>query len=233
VASQIDFVIATAIFLIFLSVIINFFFDFLTNYYNIASLTELRISAANAYNALFGSKGLPSDWWNRTNVLVKIGLISDIYRRPIRVEETSGSARSNITINVTVLLDETCDNKAHNSTLRLFDFNGTEVNMVVYNHTYCSGAFVKQANIVFNLTLRASETQFFYLYYSPETSIVSSNSTIGFVSSAANIVSTVFPEEKFQTVSIDRLKTLRNLTYDQFIQTLGEDRNFNLEIAEK
>ena len=232
-ASQIDFVIATAIFLIFLSVMINFLFDFLTNYYSITTLTELRVSASNAYNALFNSKGLPTDWWNRTNVLVKIGLINDIYRRPIRVQETSGGTQSNITVNATVLLDETCDSKAYNSTIRLFDFNGTEVNMAVYNHTYCSGAYVKQANIVFNLTLRASETQFFSLYYSHETSITPSNATLGFVSSAANAVATVFPEEKFQTVSIDRLKTLRNLTYDQFIQTLAENRNFNLEITEK
>src|SRR3989344_9068009 len=92
-ASQIDFVIATAIFLIFLSVMINFLFDFLTNYYSITTLTELRVSASNAYNALFNSKGLPTDWWNRTNVLVKIGLINDIYRRPIRVQETSGGTQ--------------------------------------------------------------------------------------------------------------------------------------------
>ena len=231
-ASQIDFIIAVGIFLVFLAVIVNFIVNYLGNYFNMVSLSEMRVSAANIYNALFGSKGLPTNWWNSTNVPVKIGIVSDIYRRPIRIQEASGSVRNNITINATVLFDETCDNKAWESTIRLFDFNGTQVNMKLYNQTYCTSSYVKQANVLFNFTIQGSETKFFFLYYSPETSVVASNDTADYNTTTPNIVTTLFPEEKLQTISIDRMKALRNLTYDQVVQIMGERRNFNIEISE-
>jgi len=232
-ASQIDFVIAAGLFLVFLGVIISFLLNFLSNYFNISLLSELRVLANNLYNTLFGSKGIPANWWNSTNLPVKIGLVNDLYRRPIRVVETSGSLRNNITINVTVLFDETCDNKAWETTIRLFDFNGTQINMKLYNQTYCIASFIKQANVLFNVTLQPSSTNFFYLYYSPENSIAPSNSSLEFNSTTPNIIKTVYPEEKLQTISIDRLKALRNLTYDQVVQILGgSNRNFRIEVSD-
>ena len=232
-ASQIDFIIAVGIFLIFLGVVISYLVNFLSNYLSTTG-SDLRVSAVNIFNALFGSKGVPTNWWNGTNVPVKLGIVTDIYRRPIRVQETSGSLRTNITINVTTLFDETCDNKAWETSIRLFDFNGTLVNMMLYNQTYCpsSPGYVKQANVLFNFTIQPSETKFFFLYYSPETSVALSNSTTDYNTATPNIVATLFPEEKLQTISIDRLKTLRNLTYDQVVQILGEGTNFNIEVSE-
>jgi len=231
-ATQIDFIIAVSVFLIFLGVIINFLLDFLSNYFNIAGLSSLRATATGIFNAFYGSKGIPANWWNRTGVPVKVGLVGDIYRRPIRAVETSGSNRNNISVNVTVLFDESCDNKAWQSTLRLYDYNGTEVNMQLHNQTYCTSSYVKQANVVFNFTILGSQTQFYYLYYSPENSVALSNGTLEFNSTTPNVIRTVYPEEKLQTVSIDRLKSLRNLTYDQVVQILGEKSNFYIEISD-
>ena len=230
-ASQIDFVISVGILLIFIGVIINFLLNFLGNYFNLSTLSEMRVIANNVYDSLFNSKGLPTNWWNSTNAPVKIGLIDDLYRRPIRVVEASGSLRTNISINVTVTFDNSCDNKAWESTVRLFDFNGTQVNMQLYNQTYCTASYLQQANLVFNATLQPSSTNFFYLYFSPEQFIVASNSSLEFNSTTPNIVMTVYPEEKLQTISVDRLKALRNLTYDQVIQTLGGNKNILVEIS--
>jgi hypothetical protein len=230
-ASQIDFAIAAGLFLTFLAVLISYLVNYTSNYFNLNTISDLRTVAFSFFNTLFDSKGLPEDWENHSYTPVEIGLITDLYRVPLVINETNGTARTNYTINVSISFDADCLNKTWNSTVRVYDENNTEVPNQLFNQIFCSDYFLKEADLVFNLTIDAFSSKKYFVYFSPQKSIVPLNYYFTFPA-AENYTVTIYPEERLATVSVDKLKGLRNLSYDEVVRTLGTGYKFYVEVGE-
>jgi len=230
-ASQIDFAVAVGLFLISIAVLIFFLVSYVSNYFNFTAISELRSISFSFFNTLFGSKGVPEKWESYEYTPVKVGLITDLYRLPIVINETNGTARINYTINVSIDFDPSCLNKTWNSTVRVYDENGTEIPSQLFNQAFCSEYFVKKADVVFNLTINPYESKKYFVYYSPQKHILPSNYSFTFPT-AENYTVVIYPEEKLASISVDKLKGLRNLSYEEVVQTLGSKYNFYVEVSE-
>lgn len=229
-ASQVDFAIAAGLFLSFFAVLMFYLINFVTNYFNLNVISDLRTVAFSFYNSLFGSKGHPSNWESYTYTPVNIGLITDLYRVPVVIAETNGTARTDYPINVSMVFDSGCSNKTWYSTVRVYDENNAEVPCQLHNQVFCSSYFVKQADVVFNLTIDANASKKFFVYFSSQKLIVPSGYSFTFPT-ALNYTATIYPEEKFSIVSVDKVKVLRNLSYDEVVRTLGTGYKLYIEIG--
>jgi hypothetical protein len=228
--SQIDFAVAAGLFLTFIAILIFYLLNYMSNYFNLSILSDLRTVAFSFFNALFGSKGIPANWESYNYTPVKVGLITDLYRVPLVITETNGTARTNYTINVSIVFDASCLNKTWNTTVRVYDENNVEIPNKLFNQVFCSDYFVKQADVVFNLTIDASASKKYFVYFSPQKQIVPLNYSFTFPT-AENYTVTIYPEEKLTTVSIDKLKALRNLSYEEVVRTLGSEYKFYVEVS--
>lgn len=233
-ASQIDFVIALGIFFVFVGVLIIFMLNYISSYTSIVGTSELSTTAYSIYNSLFSGKGVPADWEDKDYTPLKVGLIEDLYVVPIRITDKSDGAISNSTINVSVTLDAQCLNRSWETTVRLYDENNVEMAADFYNQTFCPGAdrYMYTADTVFNITLSAYQTKFFYLYFSPDQSIGATDYYHPFPTSAENITAAQFPEVRVGMVSNSKLNALRGMSYEEVIKTLGADYDFRVEIIE-
>lgn len=229
-ASQIDFAIAAGLFLTFLAVLMFYLINYLSSYFNLSIISDLRTVAFSFFNTLFGSKGLPANWESYNYTPVKVGLVTDLYRVPLIINETNGTARTNYTINVSMVFDASCLNKTWNTTVRVYDENNTEIPSRLFNQNFCSDYFVKQADVVFNLTIAASASKKYFVYFSPQKFILPSNYSFTFPT-ALNYTVTIYPEEKLTTVSVDKLKALRNMSYEEVVRTLGVEYKFYVEVG--
>lgn len=229
-ASEIDLVISVGLFILFIALLFIFLVNYLTSYRSLTSTSELRSVAYNIYNNLFSSKGLPSDWENRTYTPIKIGLVSDLYKIPVYVNETNGTNRGTITINVSISFDSNCESKAWNATVRVYNESNEEEPSKLFNQTYCSDRYLNKSDVVFNTSLTANQTKIFYIYYSPDQDIAESNYSITFPN-VTNITVQVYPEEQLTALSVAKLKALRNKSYDEVITTIGTEYKFNVEIS--
>jgi hypothetical protein len=229
-SSNIDFAVATGFFLIFFAFLIVYLLNYLNTYFNLSSISDQRTVAFSLFNTLFGSKGVPKDWESRTYTPVKIGLATDLYKAPLTITETNGTARTNYTINVSMTFDSGCRNKTWNTTVRIYDENNTEIPNQLFNQVICKSNFIKSADIVFNLTIDASASKNYFVYYSPQKSTVPSAYTFAFPN-PLNYTAVVGPEEKMTAVSVDKMIALRNLSYDQIGRVLSQDYQFYVEVS--
>jgi hypothetical protein len=230
-ALEIDFAIALGLFFVFIVFLLSFLVNYIAGYTGLTLTSELRTTAYSIYNVLFSGKGVPQNWEELGYVPVKIGLATDLYRIPVLVTETNGTSRS-LSINTTINFDSNCEEKAWNTTVRIRDEDNSEAHFQLYNSSFCSESFLNSSDLVFNLTLSAHQSKIFFVYFSPDKSINTSVYSLGFPTGVENLTVQVLPEEKLSTISISKLKALRNLSYDEVIQTLGTEYSFNLEISE-
>lgn len=229
-ASQIDLAAAAGLFLTFFAVLMLYLVNYLGNYFNLDTISSLRTVAFTFFNNLFGSKGLPENWEMYVRTPVKIGLITDLYRVPILISETNGTARTNYPINVSMVFDSGCENKTWETTVRIYDENNVEIPNQLFNQVFCSDRFVKQADVVFNLNIDAGASKKYFVYFSPQKQIASAEYSFTFPT-ALNYTVKTYPEEKLTVISVDKLKALRNLSYDQVILTTGSGYKFYVEVG--
>jgi len=228
-ASQIDFAFGVSLFIIFTALLMSYLIAYITNIAGSLSSSTMRTAAYDIYRAMFSGKGLPSNWENYPYTPVRIGFVTDLYRMPIVVTETNATARSNITVNVSIAYDLNCESRAWNSTVRLYDENNSMITASLFNQSFCSDQYLNTADLAFNLTLSASQNKTFFVYFSSDKEVQPPNYTIMF-SSTPNYTGIVYPEEKFSSLSITKLGAIRNKTYEDVVQTLGGEYDFNLEI---
>jgi hypothetical protein len=228
--SYIDFIVASGVFLIFITILFNQVGNYVSNYKNIAETSELREVASILFNTFFTGKGLPSDWENQNSTPFKIGLINDLFLIVINVSETSGNQRNNITINGSIEFDPSCSKGVLNNTIRLYDSSNTQVPFQLYNQSFCESGSLRRSEVVFNLTLLPNESKFFFLYFSSEKEIVPPNYFLEFPNET-NYTFQVFPVQEFHGISVGKLIQLRNLSYEEVIQTLPKGYNFRVEIS--
>ena len=228
-ASKIDFAVATGLFIIFWGVLIVATMNYLDAYKNLGVSSEMRTIAWNVYNALFASKGIPTNWQDYSYTPVKIGLITDLYRATVNITETNGTNRGTINVNATINFDIDCERNIKENTVRLYDSDMNEVQFQLYNQTYCSAVYLQAADMSFPVTLSASQTKFFYSYFSAEKYVTAAGYSVSF-QNTTNYTASVYPIEELKMVSGDRLKGLRNLSISEVMQTVGY--NFRLEVGE-
>jgi hypothetical protein len=229
--SQIDFAIAVGLFFSFISVMIVYLINYVTNYTNLSSTSELRTVAYNIYTTLFAGKGVPRNWTEAGDRPFKVGLVTDMYRIPVIVIENSSTYRGNVSLNLSLTFDANCEKRAWNTTVRVINSTNHEVPLQLFNQTFCSQQFLNTSDIVFNNSFSASETKNFSIYFSNDKNITGLNYSIAFPS-VVNFTFTIYPEEKLTAVSAERLIALRKLNYTDVLNTLSKDYYFNLEISE-
>lgn len=230
-ASQIDFAIAVGLFFTFIAVLITFLINYLTNYLGVSSTSELRTTAYNIYISLFTGRGVPKNWTEGGDTPLKVGISTDMYRIPVVVGENSSTNRGVVDLNLSLIFDVTCEKKAWNNTVRMINASNYEIPIQLYNQTFCSQQFLKTADMVFNNSFNAAENKNFSIYFSNDKNITAPNYTITFPT-FLNFTFTIYPEEKLQAVSAERLRGLRRLNYSDVLDTISKDYYFNLEISE-
>lgn len=226
--TQVDFVIAFGIFMIFTVFLLNYVTSYLTNYRSLTETSEMREVASSLFNTFFTGKGIPSDWEKKGINPVKLGLMDYLYLIIINVTETNGTYRENIVINGSVDFDPSCEKNILNNTVRLY-FEDELIPFQLYNQTFCNDS-LKRADIVFNLTLQPYESKFFFLYFSSQESVIPPNYSVQFPQEAKNYTFETYPIQEMQMISVDKLKVLRNLDYEILLQTLPRS-NFRVEIG--
>jgi hypothetical protein len=146
---NIDLAISLSIFLIFVSIAIIFSINYFSQLPIWRSLGELREIATEVREKLFSGEGV----------------IVEIYRIRVLVEEDFGSARENEPIEVELILDEECLNKSLNSSIRVQDEDWDEVPFVFLEQGICSGNYLESAKISFNVNISAYERKIFQVFY--------------------------------------------------------------------
>lgn len=217
--STLDLAISMGMFIIFAVLIIVNVLDFFANYRTQTQISQYRSIAYSVYSSLFSSKGIPSNWEDLGGTPVFPGLATDLYRLPISVQDNA-TARSNTTIGVNITFDSGCAGKAWNNTVALYDLNNNSLTFGIQNANFCSAQFLKNATIVFNDTFSASQTKYYYLYYSPDKNATAASYTLP-SAVATNMTIIIYPEEKLTAISVSKLNALRNTSYSNIISLLG------------
>jgi len=229
--SHIDFAIATGLFLVFIGMLFGYVVSYLVDYRSMAETSELRGVASDLFNAFFTGKGVPGSWEEQGLTPVKIGLMDKLYLIVINVSETNGSYRNNIEINGTIDFDSSCERKVLNTTARLYNSSNSQIPFQLYNQTFCDGSYLKRSDIVFNLSLEPYESELFFLYFSSQKSVEAPNYSLDFPVNETNYSFQTFPIQELQAISVDKLKALRNLSYEEVLQTIPKGYEFRVEIS--
>jgi hypothetical protein len=230
-ASQIDFVIAAGLFILFTVTIITLLMNYLNNYFSTSSVVDLTTLAYDAFYNIFSAPGIPSNWETSSSAPVKLGLTTNLYQLPFIINETNGTARNNYAVNATFNFDLTCQNKAWNTTVRIYDSNNNPVPLRLFNQTYCGvSQYLNTADAVFNVNLTANSQAKFFMYYSSQQKILPNFGSYSYPN-AKNYTVTIYPEITIQSLSVDKLLALRNLSYNQVAQSLSGSSKFYIEVG--
>ena len=220
---------ALGVFLIFFAFIVSYVARHVSNIQESVSSSEIKTFAYDYFKKLFQSKGSPTGWETGGNPS-SIGLISDLYRIPLLFNETNGTQRTNVTLNVSLSFDKSCENKAWNNTVRVYE-NSSELPSQLYNQTFCGGQYLNTSNLFFNASFSPSQNKTFFVYFSNESAVGSSNYPVPFTS-ATNFTVQLYPEEKIAALSASKLNAMREMTYNDVMTSLGS-ADFKVEISEE
>jgi len=167
---NVDLIVASSIFIIFISAMLFYLFGFQKQGPSWQSLIELRKEASDLANEII-SKGNPSDW-NKENVIPsKIGLASSAYLIPILISDTSGHNRINEPIAQEIVFDSDCKNLAWNGTVRIFDENFNEIPFRFVNQTFCPSGFLQKAILFFEVNVSANSTRKLQIFFYNSTQV--------------------------------------------------------------
>jgi hypothetical protein len=170
--NYIDFAVAVSFFIFFFAAVIMFTTSYFSSFSGLTKTSELKPVTEGLFNILFNRKGVPEDWdLNYSISPVKVGLMEDLYMIPILVQEDMGSDRTDEPVTIRITFDESCQNKTWNTTVRLYDEDGRELNIELSNATFCVSRFLSQANVTWEVNISANQTKTYYLYYSPDESV--------------------------------------------------------------
>jgi hypothetical protein len=229
--SYVDLAIATGLFLVFIGILFASVVSYLVNYRNIAENSELKGVASELFNIFFTGKGVPDNWEEYGLIPVKVGLMDKVYLIVINVTETSGSYRDNIAVNGTVDFDPSCTRNVLNNTVRLYNSSNFQIPFQLYNQSFCEGNYLKKSDIVFKISLEPNGSEFFFLYFSSQKNVQPPNYFLEFPVSVNNYTFQTFPAQELQAISVDKLKALRNLSYEEILQTIPKGYEFRVEVS--
>lgn len=225
--SYIDFIVASGIFLIFFFLVLNSIMNYVNVYTNKIKISELKKIAFMLFKTLFSSPGIPTNWEENLEVET-VGLMDKLYLITINVTSLEENPET-ITINQTLQFDPNCERRIRDNTLRLYNSSAL-LPFQLYNKSSCEDGYLKAGEIVFESHFSPSETKIFTLYFSSQKSIIPPNYSVEFPSFFKNFTSQVFPAQEIEMISVDKLKGLRELDYEEFLQNLSKEINLRVEI---
>jgi hypothetical protein len=226
--SQVDFAVAVGLFITFIVILFAYLTGYMTSYVGMLSASELRSIAYNIHKSLFGSEGVPENWQDYDITPVKVGLLTNLYRIPIVVRETSGIDRELVTMNISLSFDSACENKTWNTTVRMYN-ETDEVPTQLYNQSFCISSYLNSSDVVFTSVFMANENKTLFVYFSPDKVISAPNYSISFASAASFSIER-YPTDELYTVSVEKMNALRNKSYDEIVRTFGRGYDFNVEL---
>jgi len=163
--SYVDMAVGMGFFLFFLAVVLMLSIQHFIQAPVATQVQGYRDAAVQLFNQFFGTSGAPADWESTGEKPSKLGLISTVYRVPVTVEETGGSARVNEPVTFRVVFDGDCSNNAWNTTVRLYD---ADINAVAYdlpNQLPCSGNMLNESYIRFSANVSLGAKKVYYVFY--------------------------------------------------------------------
>jgi len=167
---NIDLIIASSIFIVFISAVLLYIFGFQKQGPSWQSLIELRKEASDLASEII-SLGNPENW-NKENVIPsKIGLASSAYLIPILISDTSGYNRINEPIAQEIVFDNDCKNLAWNGTVRIFDENFNEVPFRFVNQTFCPSGYLQKAILFFEVNVSANSSRKIQIFFYNSTQV--------------------------------------------------------------
>jgi hypothetical protein len=224
--SKVGWVIASIVFLIFFYFMLNYIIGQTRSYGYVAKASALRSFVQNVWITLFTSKGIPENWED-IGIAVLPGLKTNLYKIPLVVNETSGSDRGLVTLNISLKLDnETCPKKIDSSSIRVYE-GDVELNRSLHNQIFCSNGYLNFAEIWFVANFSANQSKTFFIFYSSEKV---SQPTYSVGSPETNFSYYLFSEEIVPMLSLSKLKAFQNLSYQEVRIILGIPPEINLEI---
>jgi hypothetical protein len=174
--NYIDFTIAVSLFLFFFVAVVYISTNYFTDISSLTKITEFRTISEGFLNILFESHGTPENWQENNDVEpVELGFMDYVYKIPVKIKEISNNSRIDDFVDVNLTFDKNCENITWNNTIRVFDSNLSEVAYNSYDEVYCNNQFLKHAMIYLKVNISANEIKQFYVYYSPDTSILTPN----------------------------------------------------------
>jgi hypothetical protein len=143
-----------------------------------STIEQYREAAVNLFNKFFGAEGTPTNWETTGQAPSELGLSIVVYKIPITVEERGGVARQNEPVTVELTFDDECTNKTLNNTLRLYNSSLNEVQYELVNPVVCSGQYLNESYLRFNVNMSQNEKKVFNLYFVNDSTIPATNYTM-------------------------------------------------------
>lgn len=182
--SYIDMAVGMGFFLFFLAVVLMLSIQHFIQAPATTQIQEYRDEAVQLFNQFFGTSGSPSNWEDVGEKPSKLGLISTVYRVPITVQETGGSARINEPVTLRLVFDGDCSNSAWNTTVRMYDAGINAVPYDLKNQFMCSGNMLNESYIRFNANVSLGEKNIYYIFYTNDSETPASTGNVTYNDSA-------------------------------------------------
>ncbi len=152
---EISFIVAIAIFLLFISFILVASINYLTRVPQSQIILELRDKNKDVFNQLFGSA--PTSLTDRVT--------TNLYRVPILLSEQSGTAKTNEVVAAYINFDDECkDITSWNNTVRVYDQKFNELQSRISYQEFCSSQWLNRSIVTFFVNMSANENKKVYVY---------------------------------------------------------------------
>ncbi|MBI2084034.1 MAG: LamG domain-containing protein [Candidatus Aenigmarchaeota archaeon] len=161
---DVSFLVAVSIFLLFISLILVSAINYFTRVPESATILEIRDKVKNLFNVFFGSGGIATSE----------RLTTQLYRVPLLLDDTNGTARTNEVVALGVEHDFDCDKKtAWNSTVRVYDQQFNELPSKISYQEFCSSQWLNTSIVTFLVNTSANEKKRVYVYWINNTNTTS------------------------------------------------------------
>ncbi len=171
---NVDLIVATSIFIIFVSAVFIYLFVFQKQASSWQTLIELRKKTAELTKEFVG-KGNPENWEKENIIPSKVGIASTAFSIPILISDHSGVNRLNEPIAIEIYFDEECKNIAWNESIRIYDENLNEIPYKFLNQTFCFSNFLQKAILFFEINVSANSSRRLQIFFHNSTSVKSKN----------------------------------------------------------
>ncbi|MBI2545444.1 MAG: LamG domain-containing protein [Candidatus Aenigmarchaeota archaeon] len=151
---DVTFIVAIFLFILFVTVILVLAINYFVLLPQSTTTIELRDKTKSVFDIFFGNGGIVTN--ERSSV--------DLYRVPVVLTETAGTARTNQPIGVSISYDDTCGNKAWNNSVRVYDQQFNEMPSKIGYQVLCSNQYINSSTVVFLANVSANEKKIFYVY---------------------------------------------------------------------
>lgn len=169
--SYVDIAIAVGFFLFFVALVIGVSTKYLVEIPSSMSIEEYRDSAMRIFNQFFTTSGTPENWEESSDAPSELGLANSIYKVSVSVEEPGIYARANESVITHIVFDEECSGKVWADTIRVYDSNIKGQAFELVEPVYCSGGYINESYVRFNVNISQSVTDYYYVFYSGDSEI--------------------------------------------------------------